>query len=118
MYACPTCKSRTISLFRKGLSYPTLPAYCSACKTYSHAHRSSGGVGVVVSVLVITGFGFAAVAVQALWPLLLGVASALVFCVWHWRRIPLEPLSPELVCEARKTEAMNALALLLAVFVN
>ena len=73
---------------------------------------------MVVSAFVITGFGFAAVAAQALWPLLLGVASALVFCVLHWHRIPLEPLSPEHVSEARKTEAMGAFAFLLAVFMN
>ena len=118
MYACPTCNSRSISFFRKWLSYPTLPAYCSVCKAYSHAQRSSGGVGVVVSAFVITGFGFAAVAAQAVWPLLLGIASVLVFCIWHWHRIPLEPLSPELVSEARKTDAMNALVLLLFVFLN
>ena len=105
-------------MFRKWLSYPTLPAYCPVCKGYSHAQRSSGGVGVVVSAFVITGFGFAAVAAQAVWPLLLGIVCALVFCAWHWHRIALEPLSPELVSQARKTEAMGAFALILAVFMG
>lgn len=73
---------------------------------------------MVVSAFVITGSGFAAVAVQAIWPLFFGIASALVFCTWHWHRIALEPLLPELVSEARKTEAMGALALLVAALLN
>ena len=100
------------------MSYPALPAYCPVCKCYSHAHRSSGGVGVVVSASVITGFGFVAVAIHAAWPLLLGIASALVFCVWHWHRIQLEPLSSELVSSARKTEGMSGIILLLLFFLN
>jgi len=79
------------------LSYPALLGYCPACKQYSHAHRSSGGVGVVVSALAITGFGFAAVAIQAVRPLLFGITGALGFYVWHLHRLHLEPLSPELV---------------------
>lgn len=115
MYLCPACNASTISFFRKWLSYPALPAYCRDCKSYSHAHRSSGGVGTVISLFVVTGFGFAASALQALWPLLLGIASAISLYVWHIHRIQLERLSPELLSEARKTETMNGIVLLLAV---
>lgn len=118
MYKCPTCKELSISLFRKWLSYPALPAYCSVCKHYSHSHRTSGGLGIVVSVFVITGFGFAASALQAVWPILLGIATALAFYIWHIHKIQLEPLSPDLVSSARKTEGMTGIALLLAVFLN
>ena len=118
LYACPTCKSLTISFFRKWLSYPALPAFCPACKGYSHAQRSSGGVGVVVSAFVITSFGFAAVAIQAIWPLLLGILTAFTFCVWHMHSIQLEPLSSELVSNARKTEGMGGIILLLMFFLN
>ncbi len=61
---------------------------------------------------------FAASAAQALWPLLCGIVVAMVFYIWHWHRVRLETLSPELVSQARKTEAMGALALLIAFFLN
>ena len=118
MYACPSCQAPSISFFRKWLSSPTLPASCSACGRYAYAHRSSGGVGLVVAAFGITASGFAASAVQALWPLLCGIAAAMIFYVWHWHRTRLETLSPELVSQARKTEAMGALALLIAFFLN
>jgi len=118
MYACPICNLPGISLFRKWLSSPALPAYCPTCKGYSHAQRSSGGVGVVVSAFAITGSGFAAIAFQAVWPLLFGIACALSFYVWHLHRIRLEPLSPELVSIARKTEGVSAFMLILLVLLN
>jgi hypothetical protein len=100
------------------LSYPALPAFCPACKSYSHAQRSSGGVGIVVAAFVITGSGIAASAVRAIWPLLLGIVGAFAFCLWHVHRIQLEPLLPEQVSNAKKTEGMNALVLLAAFFLN
>ncbi len=118
MYACPACNAASISFFRKWLSSPALPASCRACGRYSYAHRSSGGVGVVVAAFGITASGFAASAVQALWPLLCGIVAAMVFYVLHWHRTRLETLSPELVSQARKTEAMSAFALLIAFFLN
>lgn len=72
----------------------------------------------MVSVFVVTSFGFAASALQAVWPLLLGIAGALAFYVWHVHRIQLEPLSPELVSRARKTEGMSGIVLLLTFFLS
>ncbi len=118
MYPCPVCKAATIRLSRKWLSTPVLPAHCVACGAYSHAHRSSGGVGVVVGALLITAAGIAASALQAFWPLALGIAAALSFYLWHIHRIPLEALSAEQVSLARKTEAMGTLAWLTAVFLH
>lgn len=112
MYACPTCGALTISYFRKWLSYPTLPARCSACHSCSHAQRRSGGLGIVVAALVITACGFAAVAIGSGWPLLVGVFSALGFYLWHWHRVSLEPLSAEEVAAARVTEGLSWAALL------
>ncbi len=118
MYACPACNTSSISFFRKWLSYPALPAYCSSCGAYSHAHRSAGGLGLVVAACGITASGFLASALQQLWPLLGGIAAAMVFYIWHWHRTQLEILSPELVSRARKTEAMGNIALLIAIFFN
>lgn len=118
MYPCPVCKAATIRLSRKWLSTPVLPAHCVACGAYSHAHRSSGGVGVVVGALLITAAGIAASALQAFWPLALGIVAALSFYLWHIHRIPLEALSVEQVSLARKTEAMGTLAWLTAVFLH
>jgi len=118
MYACPTCNAESVSFFRKWLSSPALPASCPVCRRYSYAHRSSGGVGLVVAAFGITASGFVASAVQALWPLLCGIVAAMVFYVWHWHRTLLETLSPDLVSQARKTEAMGAVALLIAFFLN
>ncbi len=118
MRACPTCQAVTIGLFRKWLSSPSLPAYCSVCRSYSHAHRTSGGVGVVVAAFVIAASGIAASAWQALLPLLTGVAVAVSFYAWHLHRIELEPLAPAQVSLARKTEAMGGVALLIACLLN
>ena len=118
MYKCPTCSASTISFFRKWLSYPALPAYCKACKNYSHAQRTSGGVGLVVAVLIITVFGFTAAALLSGWPLLLGIAIALAYYVWRVDSIKLEPLSPEQISKARKTETMDWLTLLVIFFFN
>jgi hypothetical protein len=113
MYPCPSCRALTVGYFRKWLSYPTLPAYCNACSRYSYAQRQSGGLGVVVAAIVITACGFAAVAVGSAWPLLLGLLSAALFYLWHWHRVPLEPLSPEQVAAARLAEGLSFAALLL-----
>lgn len=118
MYACPTCKALSVSFWRKWLSYPTLPAYCGACGSYSHAQRSSGGIGLVVAVVAITASGFAAVAVKAAWPLLLGIGGAIAFYLWHWHRVELEALSPQAVSLARKTEGLGFVALLIAFLSN
>jgi uncharacterized protein (DUF983 family) len=118
MYTCPTCNARTISFFRKWLSYPTLPAHCRACGNYSHAQRSSGGLGLVVALVAITLSGFAAMAFQAAWPLLLGICGSIGFYWWHWHHISLQALSPEAVSVARKTEGLGMFALLVAVIFN
>lgn len=118
MYACPTCKAASISFFRKWLSYPALPAHCANCGSYSHAHRSSGGLGLVVTTIGIAAAGFLASELQQLWPLLTGIAGALAFYIWHWHRTQLEPLSPELVSRAKKTEAMGNIVLLIVVLLN
>lgn len=118
MYACPACHARTISYFRKWCSGPTAPAFCSACGRYSHAKYTSGGVGLVAATILITAGGFSAVALQAYWPLLCGVAVALAFYFWHWHRVGLQTLSEEQVARARKTEAMSTLALLLTIFLQ
>jgi uncharacterized protein (DUF983 family) len=116
MYACPHCNVWSIGLFRKWISYPTLPAHCSACGSYSHAHRSSGGVGVVVAAAVITLSGFASAAAHSAWPLVAGLVSSLLFYVWHWHRVKLEMLSPKQVAAARKTEGLGFVALVLSLF--
>lgn len=118
MYQCPACKAAKIRFSRKWLSRPVLPAHCRACGAYSHAHRSSGGLGIVVGALVITAGGIAASALQAFWPLGLGITAALSLCVWHIHRIPLEALSAEQVSVARATEGMGFLAFLMAFLLN
>ncbi len=118
MYACPTCNASSITFFRKWLSYPALPAYCAVCGSYSHAHRSSGGLGLVVAAIGITASGFLASELQQLWPLLCGTIATMTFYISHWHRTQLEKLPPELVWRARKTEAMGNIALLLAVLLN
>ncbi len=118
MDACPTCKALSVSFWRKWLSYPTLPAHCGICGSYSHAQRSSGGVGLVVAVVAITAGGFAAVAVKAAWPLLLGIGGAIAFYLWHWHHVELEALSPQAVSRARKTEVLGFVALLIAFLSN
>lgn len=118
MYSCPACNELTISYFRKWCSRPALPANCSACGGYSHADQSSGGVALVVAIVGITASGILASALLALWPLLCGVAAAIVFYIWHWHQVKLEVLSPDLVSRARKTETMTTIALLLTLFVS
>jgi hypothetical protein len=118
MYACPACLRRTISFFRKWLSYPAIPAHCKQCDSYFFSHRASGGVGVVVSAIVITLCGFMTAALMSPWPLLLGVAASVVFYVWHWHSVKLEPLSPEAVAAARKAEGMFGAAWLLLMIFN
>lgn len=73
---------------------------------------------MIVVAIVVTSFGFAAVALQAPWLLLVGVFGALAFYVRHWHRVRLERLSPELVSIARKTETMSAIALLIAIILK
>jgi hypothetical protein len=118
MYACPACQSRTISFFRKWLSYPAIPAHCKQCDSYFFSHRASGGVGVVVSVIVITLCGFMTAALKSPWPLLSGVLASTAFYVWHWHRVKLEPLSSEAVAGARKAEAAFGITWLLLIFFN
>lgn len=71
-----------------------------------------------MSAFVVTGFGFAAAALQALWPLLLGIAGAMAFYVWCVHHTQLELLSLDLVSKARKTEGMSGIVLLLTFFLN
>jgi hypothetical protein len=118
MYACPSCNERTIGYFRKWLSYPAIPARCSSCDAYSHAHRASGGLGLVVSAVVITLCGFASVASHTPWPILVGALSSLAYYLWHWHQVRLEPLTPEAVAAARKSESAFGFVALLSVFFN
>jgi hypothetical protein len=118
MYSCPSCNAQSIGYFRKWLSYPTLPAHCKACGSYSYAQRSSGGVGLVVAAVVITASGFAAAALHSSWPLLVGVSAAVAFYLRHWHQVKLEPLLPEQVALARRTEGLGLVALLLATLSN
>jgi len=116
MYSCPSCNERTIGYFRKWLSYPAIPARCSNCGSYSHAQRASGGLGLVVSAIIITLCGFASVATHTPWPIVAGAVSSLIYYLWHWHQVLLESLSPEEVAAARKTETGFGLVALLSVF--
>jgi hypothetical protein len=118
MYACPACHGRTISFFRKWVSYPAVPAHCKQCDSYFFSHRASGGVGIVVSAIAITLCGFTAAALKSPWPLLLGVSASTVFYVWHWHRVKLEPVSYEVVTAARKAEAVFGITWLLLILFN
>ena len=113
MYKCPSCHAPSIRFIRKWLSYPAIPAFCGECQRYSHAHRTSGGLGLVVAAFGITVAGIVASALQAIWPLLLGIGSALAFYVRHIHRIPLELLTPEQVSEARNREGVGVIGTLL-----
>ena len=73
---------------------------------------------MVVSAIVITLCGFASIASHTPWPVLAGTLSSLVYYLWHWHQVPLEPLTPEVVAAARKTESGFGLVALLAVFFN
>src|SRR5437773_7518063 len=105
MYRCPSCNERTIGYFRKWLSYPAIPARCPSCGAYSHGHRASGGLGFVISAVVITLCGLVSVSSHSPWPILLGVLPSVVYYLWHWHRGRLEPLTLEDVAAARRTEA-------------
>jgi hypothetical protein len=118
MYPCPGCQQRTIGLFRKWLSSPPIPARCTHCGAYSHAWRLSRGLGLVIFAVVVTLCGFAAIAVESPLPLLAGVAVSLLYYVWHWHRIGLEPISAESVATARAGESAFGLVALLAFFFN
>ena len=63
-------------------------------------------------------YGITASALQAFWPLALGIGLAISFYLWHIHLIPLEALSPQQVSQARATEGMSWLALLAALFVT
>jgi hypothetical protein len=71
---------------------------------------------LVVSATVITVSGFASVASHTPWPILAGALSSLVYYLWHWHQVHLEPLTPEAVAAARKTESGFGLVALLSVF--
>lgn len=118
MYVCPACQSRTISFFRKWLSFPAIPAYCKQCDSYFFSQRASGSVGIVVSAIVITLCGFMTAALKSPWPLVLGVAASAIFYVWHWHGVKLEPLSSQQVTAARKAEGVFGITWLLLIFFN
>jgi len=118
MYRCPSCNQRTIGYFRKWLSYPAIPARCPSCGTYSHGHRASGGLGFVISAVVITLCGFLSVSSDSPWPILFGVLSSFAYYLWHWHRVRLEPLAPEAVAAARRSESAFGLVALLSIFLN
>ena len=118
MYACPTCRKRTIGYFRKWLSYPAIPARCSECHCYSSAYRTSRGLGIVVFAVVITLCGFASIGTHSGWPLLAGAAGSAAFYAWHWHRVALEPLTSLEVSGARSAEGLFALAAILSVFLK
>ncbi len=118
MYPCPACANKSISFFRKWLSYPAVPACCKNCQKFSFAHRNSGGVGLVVSVLCLTLIGFSAAALKSALPLWLGGFGVALYYFWHWHTVKLESISNELVAAARKTEATFGVTWLLLIFFN
>jgi ribosomal protein S27E len=89
MYACPSCNQRTISFAHKWLSWSYMPARCLSCKSgCAIATGDSGGI-LVVSAIVVTLFGFAAVAVQAVYPFVIGIVLACGFYFWRQHRAKL-----------------------------
>jgi hypothetical protein len=118
MYECPACGDKNISFFRKWLAYPAVPAHCKQCDAYSLAHRNSGGVGIVVSALLLTLLGFCAAAIKSGWPLLIGGGAVACYYFWHWHQVQLELIPSEQVAEARKAEAAFGITWLLLIFLN
>jgi hypothetical protein len=118
MYACPACQAKTISFFRKWLSYPAIPAHCKQCDNYFFAHRASGGVGIVISAFGLTLSGFLAAATLSIWPVVIGGAVCLAFYIRHWHLVKLEPLAWEAVAAARKAEGVFGAAWLLLLIFN
>lgn len=83
MYACPSCGQKTISLFRKWRAVAALPARCSSCGQ-SSAILIVDSTGVVVAAAVLTTLGgFTAVWLQSLWPLIAGLACAIIYYFWR-----------------------------------
>ena len=117
-YACPACGDKTISFFRKWLSYPAIPAKCKSCSAYSYAHRDSGGVGLVVSALSMTLLGFLAAYLKSSWPLLLGGICVAAYYFWHWNNVKLESIPLASVQAARQGETVWGVTWLLLIFFN
>ena len=118
MYTCPACGATTIGLVRKWLSRPALPAQCASCGAFSTAHANSSGVGLVAGCVLSTLSGFAAVALHAAWPFVLGVLLSVIFYAWHWHGVRLELVLPADVTAAKRRGTAGALAVLLATLFN
>ena len=73
---------------------------------------------MVVAAVLITVSGFAALAIRSGWPLIAGLFASAIYYVWHWQHVRLEPIAPEAVAAARRTEGVLSVAAIVALFLN
>jgi uncharacterized membrane protein YuzA (DUF378 family) len=112
MYPCPHCQQPTIGFMRKWLSWRAAPAQCPKCTGCSCIAAGTASAILATCAVVATLVGFAAAALQAVYPLILGGAGIAVFYAWCQHRAKLLRIS-----EAEQKSARRpALVMLLLVF--
>lgn len=118
MYFCPSCHQKTIPFLRKWLSSASLPARCSNCEQECAILISNSADFVVMAAVLITLGGFAAVGLQSFWPLATGLTSAMGYYFWRQHTALLALVTAEEKRIARRSVAMEWLAVLLFSWFN
>lgn len=113
LYYCPSCGAQSITFMRKWLSWAASPARCSACRKGCAIPIVDASGTLAASAVFVTLCGFAAVALQAIYPLLLGLSVAAAYYFWRQHRVQLVPVTDE---ELQTAKRSAWLALLVALF--
>lgn len=113
MYHCPSCRAQSITFMRKWLSWSASPARCRTCGKGCAIPIVDASETLAASAVVVTLCGFAAVAVQATYPLVLGLGVAVGYYFWRQHRAQLVPITE---AELQTAKRSSWLALLVALF--
>lgn len=112
MYTCPSCQQKTIRFFRKWCANAASPAICSNCGQASAILIADAAGFVVAATVLSTLSGFAAVGLQSIWPLVVGLTSATGYYFWRQHTATLAVVTVEEKRAAKRSAWMEFLAVL------
>jgi hypothetical protein len=93
MYRCPDCAKPTITFTRKWLSWNASPAVCIECKRGCTIPTVDASGALASWAVLFTLCGFLAIAVQAVYPLVLGAVAVTSYYFWRQHQAPLHVVS-------------------------
>lgn len=113
MYSCPSCGKPALTFLKKWLSWSACPARCHECGKVCAISIADSSLYLVISTVMLTVSGFAAVWLHSVLPLLAGALVSVGHYFWRQHTAPVVVVSEEENTVAKRSAVLG---LLLALF--